>query len=103
MVEPIQSREVFGNVSASLGDAPIHTANGHKQCAYYIPPPELSDDPITESKWLQCPHGREADGAFYSEDYIKELKLACHRLLHELDTSRSFTTTAVEDVRKLTV
>lgn len=69
MVKGIRSGEVLGSVSMRQADAPRHTDEGHLECAYYM------EFDTTERIWLfNCPHGRIAKGAFYSEDLIRELR-----------------------------
>jgi hypothetical protein len=71
-MESIKSTEVLGRVSASLGEAPVHTEEDHKRCAYYI---NLAEGV------MQCPHGELATGAFYSEDYVNEMRRTMHQFL----------------------
>lgn len=77
VVEPILSREKFGNVSMSGSIPPKHTDPEHLTCAYYWS--ELEEKKI-------CPHGNEATGAFYNEDFIRELRETSHELLGLLPT-----------------
>lgn len=95
MVQPIHSREIFGNVSVGRGPAPRFTVEGHEACAYYV-----SNEP---DEWPTCPHGEAATGgAFYSEDLVKELKETVHFLinLYDLEQQRPG---KIEALRKLTV
>jgi len=73
MVEPIASAEVFPDVVVTPPVAPKHTAEGHENCAYY-----------TRNR-LECGHGEEAAGGFYSEDFLRELKHEVHLLIGVLD------------------
>jgi len=95
MVQPIASREIFGNISVGRGPAPIHTVEGHELCAYYL---DVND----EGAAITCPHGENANGAFYSEDLVKELKETVHFLinLYDLEQQRPI---KIEALRKLTV
>lgn len=75
MVEPIKSAEVLGQVRVSLGEAPKHTQDEHRGCAYY--PMTTSTEIANELPvfvGMRCPHGVDASGAFYSEDYVRQLK-----------------------------
>lgn len=66
----INSTEKLGDVSLSSGSAPRHTEEGHERCAYY------QEGLGARYQGLLCEHNNEATGAYYSEDYVKELKQA---------------------------
>lgn len=103
MVEPIRSSEKFGQASMGQGPAPKHTATGHESCAYYVQlgitydPSDPLDfnrpigEPVTPFIDMECPHRMGAGGAWYSEDYIKEIRETMHQLLELLPMQRSFT------------
>jgi hypothetical protein len=94
MVEPIRSSELFGNVSVGRGPAPRFTKEGHELCAYYV---------NQDAGYVECPHGEKVvDGAFYSEDLVKELKETIHFLinLHDLEQQKPL---KIEALRKLTI
>lgn len=75
-MESIPSGVKFGIPSLGGGEAPKHTNPEHRDCAYY-----LQDDlPL-----LHCPHEEEAGGAFYSEDFVRELRTTSHELIAMLD------------------
>ena len=98
MVEPIKSEEVFGKATVGQGPAPKHTRPGHEACAYYWS--EAAED-------KQCEHGYViVGGAFYSEDYVRELRIAGQRLLAEIDydgppMQRISTSEAIGKLREL--
>jgi len=94
MVEQIPSGEVFGDATATLGEAPKHTKVGHELCAYYEPRDGYGP--------FVCPHDQEAFGAFYSEDLLKEIKLVAHQLIGAIDKGK-LDERALEDLRQLTV
>ena len=108
MVQPIESEEIFGNATAVQGEAPKHTMEGHERCAFY--PAELVEgNEAPKGGFLKgplvCPHGEEATGAFYSEDYIKELKHIAHLVIDRIDDLRPHhihKTAPVEKLRELT-
>lgn len=95
MVQPIESEERLGSAEVGAPTAPKHTAEGHESCAYY---PGFKPT---------CTHDEMANGAFYSEDYVREIKQAAHQVLGLLDgLGHSRTPTffeAVEQLRGLTV
>jgi hypothetical protein len=66
MVEPIDSKEIFGSVSVTRHDPPTHAHIDHVRCAYYL----MNNQGIHE---LVCPHHFEltGGGAVYTEDFIK--------------------------------
>lgn len=81
MVEEIKSAEKFGDATLNQGPAPKHTQEEHALCAFY---------PIVTSMHglfvgMRCPHDVEASGAFYSEDYVRELKITAQQLIAEMD------------------
>lgn len=78
-MESIKPQEKSGHPSLSRNEAPKHTAPEHRQCAYY---PVISGNIHVG---MSCPHDNNATGAFYSEDYIRELKETAHDLIHQLD------------------
>lgn len=85
MVEPIRSREVLGKVQVSLGEAPKHTHEDHRRCAYYAKTEQVAEDvPDFLFIDMECPHGASAGGAFYNEDYVRQLKQTIHILLELL-------------------
>jgi hypothetical protein len=61
--------------------APKHTATGHEACVYYYDP---GRDPI------QCVHDMEAAGGFYSEDFVRELRMTVHRVIGFVDAHVEF-------------
>ena len=101
MVEPIQSREIFGNISVTRGAAPVHTTPGHEACAYYYDTSWPADRPE-----IKCSHGvainLEDPGAFYSEDLVKQLKELSHFLINRYDIEQQMPA-KIEALRKLTV
>lgn len=62
---------------AKLTQAPpvMHTSADHKNCAYY-----------GDSQKLYCVHGDPATGAFYSEDYIRDLRILSQGLVTSLES-----------------
>lgn len=72
MVEPIASGEVFPNVVVAPPVAPAQTAEGHETCVYYGTP-------------MECSHGEEAAGGFYSESFMRELKHQVHLMINFAD------------------
>jgi hypothetical protein len=78
-MEAINSKEVLGDVKASLGEAPKHTMEGHDRCAYYV-------DPSIDRRPM-CPHGMAASGAFYSEDYVNEMRRSMHQFITSVRAS----------------
>ena len=62
-MESIDSAELVSPVRLGVGDAPKHTQPEHRMCPYY---PEMVP---------QCQHGEDAIGAFYNEDYVKDLRI----------------------------
>lgn len=85
-MEGIPSRAIVTKPTMMSSPPPKHTIPGHEQCAYYL----RHDD--YEAQDLMCPHGLIADGAFYSEDYIRELRELSHRLISHfeiLDNNKS--------------
>lgn len=81
MVEPIESAEIFGNATAVQEPAPKHTVEGHDRCAYYWSDRD-ENDPVGG---MYCPHGNPAEGAFYSEDHLNDLRRAAHRVIGLID------------------
>lgn len=71
MVEPIASGEIFPDVVVTPPVAPKHTEEDHENCTYY--------------GRLECSHGRESAGGFYSEDFMNELRHETHLLIAVLD------------------
>ena len=74
MVEPIGTSERFGIAEVKGPAAPKHVVPGHETCAYYV---SSTNDPDV----MICPHEQAAKGAFYSEDYVRELKIVSQQVL----------------------
>ena len=86
MVEQIPSGEAIGDASLSLGEAPKHTQDEHIKCAYYLT--TMRADPgggHPAEAGLRCPHGAWAEGAFYSEDWVLQVRVAMQKLTVELN------------------
>lgn len=77
-MESIPSAVKIGHATLGAGEAPKHTDPEHRDCAYY---------PTVEP--VLCPHGAEAMGAFYSEDFVRELRTTSHELISLLDKLQS--------------
>jgi hypothetical protein len=99
----IDSEEKFGKATLQQGESPRHTHEGHENCAYY----EVSYEEGPGTVW-ECEHGFViTHGAAYSEDYVRELKLAAQRLIAEIDYDgppmhrRVETTIYIERLREL--
>lgn len=72
-MESIDSSERVSPVRLGTGEAPKHTQPEHRMCAYY---PEMVPS---------CQHGEEAMGAFYSEDYVKDLRITGQLLVASIE------------------
>jgi len=64
-MEAIPPGEAVMPATILQSEPPPHTAPGHEECAYYVDGENIP---------LECPHGYKSIGAFYSEDYVRELK-----------------------------
>lgn len=105
-MESIKSNELFGNVSATLGEPPQHTAPDHRRCAYYVtseiqvPSHDSLDGPMV------CPHGMPSNGAFYSEDHVNDIRRTTHQFLTAIRAGNhkmsSHTIRLFQDLERLT-
>lgn len=75
-MDSIDSDERIGPVSVSNGQPPSHSEKGHERCAYYL-------DGDSDSS-MRCPHDETARGAFYNEDYVRELKQLVQRFVERM-------------------
>lgn len=99
MVEEIKSQQVFGDASVTPGEPPKHTATGHERCAHYLTIPEV------ENGFLVCPHDQQAWGGFYSEDYVREIRIAAQKVISRIDQMmppKLWKHAYVEQLRELT-
>lgn len=89
MVEPINSEEKVAAPTVAQGESPKHTQEEHRYCAYY---PVTAGFEASPGNFLfvgmRCPHEVESTGAFYNEDYIRELKLVAQAVIRELEFGR---------------
>lgn len=97
MVQPINSAERFFDPVVTAGAAPKHTAEGHEHCAYY------NGQEVPGDFRIECEHGEPAWGGFYSEDFMMEIRVACHQLIAEYDRIvRENPSPLIENLRELT-
>jgi len=84
----LPSEERFGKASLSQPVAPKHTEESHEQCAYY-PATEVEDNRSVNGGFLKgpmiCDHKEEAHGAFYSEDYVNQMRRLAQAFLGQVD------------------
>lgn len=91
-MEAIPSGVKFGRATVGQGERPKHTNDDHRACAYYVKLGETGEyfggedgkgSVITPFIEMECPHGFSAGGAFYSEDFVFELRQLAHAILAE--------------------
>lgn len=121
MVEPINSGELFGNASMQQGEPPRHVPVEHERCAFYVNADyDTGDDGDFECfgvMWHQhdgevLPFtlgklGSGSPGAWYSEDYVRQLKEAAHKVIADWDDtmdvgSSTQTGLLIEALREIT-
>jgi len=73
----LPSEERFGKASLSQPVAPKHTQDGHEKCAYY-----LTED---NDGFMYCIEDSKAHGAFYSEDYVNQMRRLAQAFLGQVD------------------
>lgn len=88
-MKSINSEERFGRVSVGTGEAPTHTDEDHRRCAYYLTSSVIDQSP-GGNETLICQHGVEPGGsrgigAFYSEDYVRQMRELAQEFLGEVD------------------
>ena len=75
VVDAIRSTAVVPPAKLTQAPPVMHTSADHKNCAYY-----------GDSQKLYCVHGDPATGAFYSEDYIRDLRILSQGLVTSLES-----------------
>lgn len=106
MVEPIRSNEVFGSASLTPLTAPTHVNPDHITCAYYVSTQEIAPT-ISVREFMECPHGFSGGGAWYNEDYIRQLNELSHKIIENFDlgfiANPRVTRELINELRRLTV
>jgi hypothetical protein len=85
-MQGIPTKSILGNVRAVQSEAPKHTEAGHTACAYY----HTTDEGEHLRRPMSCPHGCRSDGAFYNEDYIRDLRIACQSIISLWDEGAGY-------------
>lgn len=104
-MESIKSKEHVSRPTAQQAERPEHVPPEHMLCAFY--PAELHpDNDAAEGGFklgpMVCPHGYEATGAFYSEDYIWALRTQMHHLINELEhLTHPSSRHTIQDIKKM--
>lgn len=69
-MESIESTAKVAIPTLGTSEPPLHVDPEHRRCAFYL---NHGQDTI------ECQHEVAAEGAFYNEDYVNELRIACQK------------------------